>query len=560
MTSKSTDLVGRRFRVRGLLGSGGTASVYEALDVEAGGLVALKMLHPHLAAAAGARAAFLREAERARRVEHPGIPRVIAVGDDPDDVIWTAWTFAPGTSLAEIVRTGGPLTPARAARVTELVLDALDAVHRAGLVHRDVSASNVLVHRDTAGGISGASVIDFGLADVPGRTTRAGDVLLGDEGERGRGEQQIVGNPSYASPEQLRGDPVGVAGDLYQVGGLLHTALVGEPPFVRPRTEDTVRAHLASVPPTVSVRVPGVSAALDRVVVRALLKHPDDRFASAAEMREALVAATAGVPRSPAPPVRPIAPSSPAPPPATRVLAAPVAHEPVRATRAGASPVLWALLAGAGVLVGALVFALVPRGGPVEARGGEVVPTASAAATAPVGSAPPVATVAPVAEAPPIRIAVPEVTGLSLDEARAILSAIGLDAAAPPLSSDDPRPAGTVLSLTPAPGEQVLPGTVVALTVASGWTAVPDVRGRPADEAQYAVASAGLEIALRRVPTRAVVPGTVMDAEPGAATRVQRGARVTLVVADAASEPSSTSSPSPSPSTATPIPTPRTSP
>lgn len=552
MTSGTSDLVGRRFRVRGLLGSGGTASVYEAFDVEAGGLVALKMLHPHLAIVPGARAAFLREAERARRVEHPGIPRVIAIGDDPADAIWTAWTFAPGATLAEIVRTEGPLPLPRATRVIELVLDALDAVHRAGLVHRDVSASNVLVHRDAAGEVSGASVIDFGLADVVGRTTRAGDVLLGAEQDRGRGESRIVGNPSYASPEQLRGDPVGVAGDLYQVGGLLHVALVGEPPFVRPRTEDTVRAHLSSVPPTVSVRVPGVPAALDRVVVRALLKNPDDRFASAAEMRAALVAATAGPPRASVSPVRPDPPPPPASPAATRVLAA---HEPVRATRVGSSPVLWALLAGAAVLVGALVFALVPRGGPVEARDAEVAPTASVAPSVPASSAPSAATVAPVTETAPARVGVPEVAGLTLDEARAILAAAGLRVA-PPLSSDDPRPAGTVLALTPAPGEQVPPGTAVALTVASGFTVIPDVRGRGADEAQYTVASAGLEIALRRVPTTAASPGTVMDAEPPVGTRVQRGARVTLVLAGDPATPVPTASPSPSRPTPTPTPEP----
>ncbi len=550
MTVDGSALVGRRFRVRGLLGSGGTASVYEAFDVEAGGLVALKMLHPDVAPAPGARAAFLREAERARRVEHPGIPRVIAIGDDPGEAIWTAWSFAPGSTLAEIVRTEGPLTVSRAARVIELVLDALDAVHRAGLVHRDVSGSNVLVLRDAAGGVSEVSLIDFGLADVAGRTTRAGDVLLGEQGEPGRGEPRIVGNPSYASPEQLRGDPVGIAGDLYQVGGLLHTALVGEPPFVRARTDDTVRAHLAAAPPTVSVRVPGVPAALDRVVARALLKHPDDRFATATEMRTALLAATAGPQRSAVTPGRP---ASSTPPAATRVLAAGVVDQPVRAARtAGASPVLWALLSGAAVLIAALVFALVPRGAPVAAQDAEVVPTAIATAAVPVTSTPPIATAVPVAEASPIRVAVPDVAGTSLDEARAILAAAGLSAAASPLTSDDPRPAGTVLALTPAPGERVAPGTAVALTIASGFTVVPDVRGRGADDAQYTVASAGLEIALRRVPTAALPAGTVMDAEPAAGTRVQRGARVTLVLAGDPATPAPTTSPSPSRPTPTP--------
>ncbi len=553
-----------RFRIRGLLGSGGTASVYDAIDTQAGGLVALKVLHPHLATVPGSRAAFLREAEAAQRVAHHGIPRLIAVSDEPDETVWAAWACAPGVTLAELVRAEGPLPPPHAVRVAELVLDALEAVHRAGLAHRDVSASNVLVHRDATGGVSDVSLIDFGLADEIGRAARAGDVLLSSkiEPEKGGpaalGEPHVVGNPAYASPEQLRGDPVGAAGDLYQVGGLLHFALVGEPPFVRARVEDTIRAHLAAVPPAVSIRVRGVPVDLDRVIVRALLKEPADRFGSAAEMRAALVHASAAPPRRAMPAVSPIEPSTDAPSPATRVLAAAAPPPVARADQTAASPVLWALLAGASVLVGALVFALVPRGAPVDASEGGLAPAASAQPTVSVSTEPAVRADVPAIETPATRTRVPDVVGLSLDESRAVLAAAGLDATGAPTSSDSSRAAGTVLATTPAPGDTVAGGSAVALTVASGFIAVPDVRGRSADEAQYTVVSAGLDIALRRVSTSAAPPGTVLDAEPAVATRVALGTRITLLIAGEAPAPG-VLSPSPS-ATPTRTPAPEASP
>jgi len=547
-----SQLIGGRFRIRALLGSGGTASVYEALDVDAGGLVAVKVLHPHLDDTPGLRAAFLREAAVAETMLHPAVVRLVAACDAGSRETWTAWAFAPGVTLSELVRTRGPLDPRRALLVADRVLGALGAVHAAGYVHRDVSASNVLVQIGPDGEIAAVTLIDFGLADRPGRSARSADVLVSDaplEAPAG-----VVGNPSYASPEQLRGEAVGVAGDLYQVGGLLHFALVGEPPFVRGSTDETIRAHLSALPPTVSVRVRGVAVEIDRVVVRALLKEPDDRFPSADAMREALASAASAPPRRSVEPHPPLAEPSDAPRSATRVLPAPVVSPaPVTAdARSRTSPMTWVLLSAAAILVGALVFALVPRGAPVEARDSVPMPSA----TVPVEVAP---SISPTASAPSPsqptadpRVPVPSIVGRSESEARDILAAAGLRVATPTASSDGPDAVGTVVATTPAPGEVTPPGSAVSLTVASGFAAIPDVRGTGVDAAQYDVASAGFAIVLQRASSTTVPAGTVIAVDPAVGARLAHGTRVTLVVSTGAP----TATPVPVPPTPTPTPTP----
>jgi len=565
MTDADTPtLIGGRFRIRALLGSGGTASVYEAIDVAAGGLVALKVLHPHLDRDPALRSAFLREAAIAAKISHPSVVRFVAAGDGSAAQAWTAWAFAPGVTLSELVRVHGPLEPSAGMLVVDRVLAALAAVHAAGFVHRDVSASNVLVQRSAGGEIVAVTLIDFGLANLPGHSARSADVLLSAPSVDCCTPAGVVGNPAYASPEHLRGEAVGVAGDLYQAGGLLHFALVGEPPFMRRSTDETIRAHLAALPPTVSVRVRGIAVDVDRVVVRALLKDPADRFPSAAAMRAALAAAAVAPGRGPTAPASPRAPapapaSTPAaasatpPPTATRVLPAPVPAS-VPPTRAGASPMTWVLLSGAAILVGALVFALAPRGTPVEAQEPAADPTPSVSSS----SAPSVVPSAPqprvsVSTVPP-EVPVPSVVGLGEAEARATLAAAGFPSTAQAVAVDGMDAAGTVVSTSPAPGSLVPPGAPVTLTVASGFTAVPDVRGETSDRAQYVVASAGLGIVVRQAASATVPAGSVIEVDPVVGARVAVGSRVTMLVSTGVAATIPT--PTPTVPTRTPAPTP----
>ena len=151
----TSGLVAGRFRVEGLLGSGGTASVFRAYDTETGRTVALKLLHPHLSQSDLLREAFLVEAQRAARVRHPGIVAVLDIGTFEEHgipIAWIAQELVDGVTLSERVRVEGPLSSADAAAVACDILDALAAAHATGLVHRDVSPANVLVRLDAAAG------------------------------------------------------------------------------------------------------------------------------------------------------------------------------------------------------------------------------------------------------------------------------------------------------------------------------------------------------------------------------------------------------------------------
>ncbi|MCS5722509.1 serine/threonine protein kinase, partial [Herbiconiux sp. CPCC 203406] len=321
-----TGLISQRYRLLELLGTGGSASVFSALDTETGGAVALKILHPHLSRSDAARTAFFREARAAEPLRHPNIVRVLGMGvheTGGDPQAWIALEHAPGTTLAEEVERDGPLTLTDALALADGVLSALDHAHAAGLVHRDVSPSNIIIARDRRGALrpSGVRLVDFGLADAAGRPAVGRDLLrTPDPAPEAAAAPRaapapagsstpdaattppsdatpgVLGNVNYLSPEQARGDPVDARGDLYQLGAVLHLAVVGTPPFVRADARSTMLAHLQAPPPVISVVRPGTPRAVDRLVVRALLKDPATRFPTAAAMQVAVRAARQHLP------------------------------------------------------------------------------------------------------------------------------------------------------------------------------------------------------------------------------------------------------------------------
>lgn len=537
-------LVAGRFRVLGLLGSGATASVYDALDTRDGGRVAVKVLHPHLAAHPQMRAAFVREAEAVAALSHPGLCGVVGSGiHDPEGEAetWTAWQIAPGLTLGEHVRERGTLSARTAADIGTRVLDALAVLHAAGLVHRDISPSNIVIDVDAAGRLRDARIIDFGLVDAAGSTTRGGDVLRSAEGDG------VVGNLQYAAPELLRGEGVGPSADLYQLAGVLYFALVGSAPFPRDSPEATIRAHQSAAPPTASVRVGGVPVALDRVIVRAMLKDPAARFASAANMRDALASAVAPRATTVAVPVdattrtRVFAPAlSPAVDAADHAAAEPEGR--------GGSPWLWGLGLVAAGLVVAVVVALSSGSQPTTAR-----ETPAAVVSSPVPTPSPSASETPVATPPPpVMAQVPALEGLDADAARRALAAAGL-AVGEVASVDSARPLGTVLASEPPVGASLQAGGYVALTVAGGSNAVPDVVGAVEQSAIDAVAAAGfVPVVTRR--TSSAPTGTVIAVQPAGATSIPLGTSVALEVAAPLPAPTPTAPP------ITPTPTPTRTP
>jgi serine/threonine-protein kinase len=184
--------------------------------------------------------------------------------------------YVPGQDLAQVVKSG-PLAEARAAEIGQQILGSLAEAHDAGIVHRDMKPGNVMLMQ-TRSGDDFVKVLDFGIAklrDEGGATTTSAGA--------------IVGTPNYLAPEQARGEGVDVRSDLYSVGCVLYELVAGRPPFVAPNPMAVVSAHLSHDPPPLGALAPGVSRRFAEIVHRALRKKPADRFASADEMRDALL-------------------------------------------------------------------------------------------------------------------------------------------------------------------------------------------------------------------------------------------------------------------------------
>ncbi|MFJ6652764.1 serine/threonine protein kinase [Microbacterium sp. NPDC091313] len=525
-----------RFHIVGLLGAGGTASVYEAEDVTSGDRVALKVLHSHLAADDALRVAFLREAARVADIRHPALCASCGSGTTHTGAVWSSWQLAPGRSLAEIVRERGPLPARETVAIAALVLEGLEALHAAGLVHRDVSPANIVVDLSADGRVRECRLVDFGLVDASGQTARGADVLRSEVGDA------VVGNAFYASPEQLQGLPVTASGDLYAVAGVVYYALVGVSAFARGDIAQTVTAHLEDLPPTPSVRARHVPPALDRAVVRGLMKQPAARYENAGAMRDALQDA-----------VRTARGAVDADDRRTRVLGAtgPAAREvalgePVldaapdqpRAT----SPWLWVLAAAAVALIVAVAaVALRPGPAPAEALAASPAAAATPSAAAPTTSA----TADPGASEPsaPTLIAVPSLAGMPTETAIAALSAAGLAVGAIG-TIDGTAAGGTVLATAPVATALLAAGTAVDLTVASGANAVPAVAGLAEQEAVDRLRRGGFAAVVAR-EIRSGTPGSVAESSPVAGSRVPLGTTVTVVVVDA---PEAPPTPSPRPS------------
>ncbi|MBF6204701.1 protein kinase [Streptomyces gardneri] len=297
------------YRLERLLGKGGMGQVWLAYDTVAARRVALKLLPAELAAAEGYRKRFEREAEAVARLRDPHVPRIHRFGEI-DGRLYIDMQFVEGSDLAGKLVAEGPMPPAVAVGIIGHVAAALDAAHRAGLVHRDVKPSNIVVHP------SGFTyLIDFGIAHGLGRTavTTTG---------------MAIGTLAYMAPERFTGAVDGRA-DVYSLACVLYECLTGSRLYGDTDPAQQMHAHLmAPAPRAGSVRA-GVPAALDAVIARGLAKEPSERFPTAGEFAAAARLAI-GVAES-----RAVPPPSGSGRPSTKPLTAGASAEP-EAPRANA--------------------------------------------------------------------------------------------------------------------------------------------------------------------------------------------------------------------------------
>ena len=271
------------YRIERILGRGGMGIVYLASERRLERSVALKVIRPEIADDRRFRDRFRLESRTAASIEHPRVVTVYGAGEH-DGLLFVAMRYVPGFDLQRLVESRGPLDPERAAGMIAQVADGLDAVHAAGLVHRDVKPANVILAQADAGGDdTGAYLTDFGLAKT----------IAATGGLTATGE--LIGTLDYMSPEQIRADHVDARADVYALGCALFYAVTGEVPFSDRESSAKMWAHLNEPPP--SAGRPGSGAGgLDAVIRRAMAKDPAQRYPSAGDLGRAAVAACRGEP------------------------------------------------------------------------------------------------------------------------------------------------------------------------------------------------------------------------------------------------------------------------
>jgi serine/threonine-protein kinase len=532
-----------RYRIIRKLGSGGMANVYLAEDQELGRRVAIKILNERHAHDEQFVERFRREAKNAAGLSHPNIVSIYDRGE-AEGTYYIAMEFLDGKSLKELIVSRGPAPVNVAIDYARQILDALRFAHRNGIVHRDIKPHNVIV--DAEGRVK---VTDFGIA-------RAGTTQMTEVGS-------IIGTAQYLSPEQARGAPVDQTSDLYSVGIVLYELLTGKVPFSGDSPVEIAMKHISAVPEPPSTLRAEVPSDLDKIILRALAKTPEQRYRNAEEMDRDLGRVAQGV-----------AVSRETEEAATMVMRAPTTVAPPRTPtevlyeydepRRGRPVWPW-------VLVLLLLLAAATTGWfvvqQVRDELAEAAPVAvpflieleerqAVALVLDAGLVPDVKRVPSqeveegfvfaqtpdageevdegthveisVSDGPPM-VEVPEVIGESRDDAVAALARAGLQARVVAQYSD--KAVDTVTGQDPAPGRQVEVGTRVRINVSKGRepVSVPSVVGDPYETALATLEGSGFRVR-RREADSDQPRGTVIDQSPAANTLTSPGATITLTV------------------------------
>ncbi|MDX3751453.1 Stk1 family PASTA domain-containing Ser/Thr kinase [Streptomyces sp. AK08-02] len=583
-TTLQDPLVGQvldsRYRVDARIAVGGMATVYRAVDTRLDRVLALKVMHPTLAADVSFVERFIREAKSVARLAHPNVVQVFDQGAD-GSYVYLAMEYIAGCTLRDVLRERGALQPRAALDILEPVLAALGAAHRAGFVHRDMKPENVLIGDDGR-----VKVADFGLV-------RAVDTVTNTTGS-------VLGTVSYLAPEQIESGTTDPRVDVYACGIVLYEMLTGDQPHYGDSPALVLYKHLHEDVPPPSSLVPGLAFELDALVASATARNADIRpydavalLSQVLETRGSLdtdqldavppQAITSGhgnaenltsvIPRALSVP-RPLpvnedeppvderrlnrtsvlgavgAPPAPAPP-SRRAARSPRRRAPIAILVAA---VLLVLGVGAGVwYINSGQFTHVPAVlTQSEAQARERLKKAGLEATKEEAYSDTVARGAVIRTDPdvnarirvndtvtltismgPETVPVPQVTGLRLDKARALLKRNGLEPGMVTREFSEEVPRGSVISTSPDPGTERRAGSAVALVVSKGSPVeVSDVTGASLADAQAELEQAGLkvEVATRTVTSDEFEKGQVAVQSPVGGSEAAEGDTVTLTV------------------------------
>lgn len=530
-------ILGGRYEVGELLGRGGMAEVHLGHDTRLSRPVAIKMLRSDLARDPSFLVRFRREAQSAAGLNHASIVAVYDSGEDHAiesggsrlSIPYIVMEYVEGQTLRELLNDRSPLEPAEAARITEGVLDALAYSHRMGIVHRDIKPANVMIGKHGE-----IKVMDFGIARA-----------VADTSATMTQTQAVIGTAQYLSPEQAQGLTVDARSDLYSTGCLLFELLTGRPPFKGDSPVAIAYQHVGEAAPRPSTFNADVDAALDAVVLHALVKDREARYQDAASFRADLQAARLGRPISAA----------------ARGTAAGAAGA------AGDQTVAMNSLAGERTTVlGTAAAAAAAGAGLASAGNGDDGPDG------PVGAHGNTATLPAIGHDPdedePRRrrglgyvllvlavlgaialmavagrslfdnntaggatVSVPGVIDMPLASAEAKIRAAALVPEVQEVPST--KEEGTVVDQNPQEGEKVQRNSKVTLSVSAGptTTEVPNLAGFTLDEAKQALGNVGLKLGgTEKVNNTRVEKGNVIESDPAAGTSVDVGSPVTLKV------------------------------
>lgn len=267
-------IIANRYRIESLVGAGAVGAVYKAVHVDLPRTFAIKMLHPHYRADAQLMASFRTEARAASLLDHPNVTVVHDFGEEPDGLVYIVMEFLAGKNLQAILDEERRIAPRRAIQILLQVCGALAAAHERGIVHRDVKPDNIMlvpVRDDEGRPHEVAKVCDFGIAALETAPHEADP-------------EWTAGTPEYMAPELAQGRADARA-DVYACGIVLYEMLTGRPPFVGDTPMATVAKHASEMARPPSELVPGIPPSLEAVIMRAIEKAPDRRFATMRELR-----------------------------------------------------------------------------------------------------------------------------------------------------------------------------------------------------------------------------------------------------------------------------------